>query len=152
MLVTPTAFNTVLWRVLAVSVSVSGDLYHEGFYSLFDKTPQIAFDAYARGNLLAAELSGIEGVPRLRAFTKGFFALRDEAGRVLISDLRMGQEPDYIFTFAVAEKRSAAVPLAVPEQFKGRCDIACGLSWLGKRIWGGAPLPPPPPFCASAAP
>jgi inner membrane protein len=147
LLVTPTAFNTVLWRVVAVS----GDSYHEGFYSLFDKPPQIEFDAYPRGNALAAELSGVEGVQRLKGFTKGFFALREDAGRVLISDLRMGQEPDYIFTFAVAEKRSAAVPLAVPEQLGRRGDIKCSLSWLGQRIVGTA-LPPPVKFCGNSAP
>ena len=124
LLVTPTAFNTVLWPVLAVS----GDSYHEGFYSLLDKTPRVTFDAYPRGKALAAELSDVEGVQRLKGFIKGFFALCDEAGRVLISDLRMGPEPDYTFTFAVAEKRSAAVPLAMPEQFGRRGDIKCSLS------------------------
>ena len=147
LLVTPTAFNTVLWRVLGVS----GDAYHEGFYSLLDKTPQVAFDAYPRGNALAAELSGVEGVQRLKGFTKGFFALREDADRVLISDLRMGHEPDYIFTFAVAEKRSAAVPLAVPEQLGRRGDINCSLSWLGQRIASSA-VPPPVKFCGNSAP
>lgn len=132
LLVTPTAFNTVMWRVLAVS----GDSYHEGFCSLLDKTPQVAFDAYPRGNALAAKLSDVERVQRLKGFTKGFFALRDEAGRVLISDLRMGQEPDYTFTFAVAEKHSAAVPLAMPEQLGRRGDIKCSLS-----CWGSASSP-----------
>jgi inner membrane protein len=145
LLVTPTAFNTVLWRVVAVS----GDSYHEGFYSLFDKTPRIAFDAYPRGNALAADLSVVEGVRRLRGFTQGFFALRETAGRVLISDLRMGQEPNYTFTFAIAEKHSAPVPLAVPEQLGNRGDIGCSLSWLRQRLWG-APLPPPMRFCRKA--
>ena len=146
LLVTPTAFNTVLWRVVAVS----GDAYHEGFYSLLDETQQVTFDAYPRGNALAAELSGVEGVQRLTSFTKGFFALRNEAGRVLISDLRMGQEPDYTFTFAVAEKRSAAVPLAVPEQLGRRGDIRCSLSWLGQRIVESA-VPPPVQLCGNSA-
>ena len=147
LLVTPTAFNTVLWRVVAVS----GDSYHEGFYSLLDKTPQLAFDAYPRGNALAAALSGVAGVQRLTGFAQGFVALREDAGRVLISDLRMGQEPHYIFTFAVAEKRSAAVPLAIPEQLGQRGSIECSLAWLGQRI-ASAAVPPPVRFCASAAP
>jgi inner membrane protein len=149
LLVTPTAFNSVLWRVVAVS----GDSYHEGYYSLFDKndkTPRIAFDAYPRGNALASELQDVDGVQRVRAFSKGLYAMREEAGRVLISDLRMGQEPDYTFTFAVAEKHSAAVPIAVPEMVGGRGDIACSLSWLGTRMWGN-PLPPPVRFCKKAA-
>ena len=146
-LVTPTAFNSMLWRVVAVA----GDAYHEGFYSLLDQAPLVTFDRYARGNALATELQGTDGVQRLQAFSKGFYALREDAGRVLISDLRMGQEPDYTFTFAVAEKRSAAVPLAQPERVGGRGDIACSLSWLGKRIWGD-PLPPPVRFCKNAKP
>ena len=155
LLVTPTPFNSVLWRVVAVS----GDSYHEGFYSLFDKTDktdntdkasQIAFDAYPRGNSLAAEPQGANGVQRLRAFSKGFYALREDSGRVLISDLRMGQEPDYTFTFAVAEKHSVVTPLALPLQLDGRGDVACSLSWLGKRMWG-EPLPPPARFCRKAA-
>ena len=147
LLVTPTAFNSVLWRVVAVA----GDSYHESFYSLLDKAPQVTFDRYPRGNALAAELQGIDGVQRIRAFSKGFYAMREDAGRVLISDLRMGQEPAYTFTFAVAEKRSAAVPLTQPEMVGGRGDIACSLSWLGKRMWG-APLPPPVQFCKNAKP
>jgi inner membrane protein len=147
LLVTPTAFNSLLWRVVAVA----GDSYHEGFYSLLDKAPQVTFDRYPRGNALAAELKGADDVERLRAFSKGFYAMREDAGRVLISDLRMGQEPSYTFTFAVAEKRSPAVPLAQPEMVGGRGDIACSLSWLGTRMWG-TPLPPPVRFCKSAKP
>ena len=147
LLVTPMAFNSVLWR----AVAVAGDAYHEGFYSLLDKAPLVTFDRYARGSALATELQGTDGVQRLRAFSKGFYAMREDAGRVLISDLRMGQEPTYTFTFAVAEKRSAAVPLAQPEMVGGRGDIACSLSWLGKRI-GGALLPPPVRFCKSPKP
>lgn len=81
-------------------------------------------------------MSDVEGVQRLKGFTKGFFALRDEAGRVLISDLRMGPEPDYTFTFAEAEERSAAVPLAMPKQLGRRGNIKCSLS-----CWGSASSP-----------
>ena len=132
-------------------LAVSGDSYHEGFHSLLDKTPQVAFDAYPRGNALAAELSGVEGVRQLQNFTKGFFVLRNDDGRMLISDLRMGQEPDNIFTFAVAEKRSAAVPLVVPEQLRRRGVIKCSLLWLSQRITGTA-VPTPLKFCGNSAP
>ncbi len=147
LLVTPTAFNSLLWRVVAVA----GDSYHEGFYSLLDESPKIAFDRYARGNALATELQGTDSVERIRAFSKGFYALREDAGRVLISDLRMGQEPSYTFTFAVAERRSPAAPMAFPEQLEGRGDIRCALQWLGQRMWG-EPLPPPVSFCRTTPP
>ena len=137
-LVTPTAFNSLLWRVVAVA----GDRYHEGFYSLLDKEPRIAFDGFARGQGLASELQVSEDVQRIVAFSKGFFKLQQDGSRVLITDLRMGQEPAYIFSFVVAERQSALAPLAVPEQVGMRPDIGRVLPWLWRRM-GGEPLPPP---------
>ncbi len=137
-LVTPTAFNSVLWRVVAVQ----GDSYFEGFRSLLDGTPQMSFDRFPRGQAFAVELTGHDGLARIAAFSKGFYKLQEEGGRVLLSDLRMGQEPTYIFTFAIARRASAPVPLPVPEQVGARPDIARGLPWLWRRALGD-PLPPP---------
>ncbi len=138
LLVTPTAFNTVLWRVLAVS----GAHYHEGFYALRDAQPHIHFDRFERGAGLAAQVQGIDGVQRVAAFSKGFYRLREDGERVLVSDLRMGQEPTYLFTFAVAERRSPLAPMRPTEQVGLRPDIARGLPWLWRRALG-EPLPPP---------
>lgn len=137
-LVTPSAFNTVLWRVVAVS----GDAYFEGFRSLLDDTPAMQFDRFPRGTALAAELPGHDGLRRIAAFSKGFYKLQQDGDRVLLSDLRMGQEPAYIFTFVIAKRASAPVPLAVPEQIGARPDLARGLPWLWRRALG-EPLPPP---------
>jgi inner membrane protein len=138
MLVTPTAFNSLLWRV----VVLAGDHYHEGFYSLLDAEPRIHFDRFERGNALAREVQGIDGVQRIVAFSKGFYKLQQEGARVLISDLRMGQEPAYNFTFAVAERHSPPAPLIPSEQVGTRPDIERGLPWLWRRMWG-EPIPPP---------
>ena len=137
-LVVATPFNTLLWRVVAIA----GDSYHEGFYSLLDASPQIGFDRFARGNALAAEVQAIDGVRRIRDFSKGFYALRQNGSRVVISDLRMGQEPTYTFAFAVAERHSAAVPLLTPVPVGGRPDIDRALDWLWRRALGQR-LPPP---------
>jgi inner membrane protein len=137
-LVTPTAFNSVLWRVLAIS----GEHYHEGFYSLLDAQPRVHFDRFPRGADLQAEVMAIDGISRLAAFSKGFFKLKQDGSRVLMSDLRMGQEPNYIFTFAVAERHSTSVPLAVPEQVGAFIDIKRVLPWLWRRALGER-LPPP---------
>ena len=132
LLVTPTPFNTVLWRVVAVA----GDDYHEGFYSLLDARPQITFDRFPRGMALATELQHIDGVQRLVAFTQGFYKLEQRGSRLLITDLRMGQEPNYTFTFAVAERNSQPVALAQPEQIKMPLDIPRSLAWLWRRALG----------------
>lgn len=144
-LVTPTAFNTVLWRVVAID----GAHFHEGFRSWLDDGPDMHFDRFERGTALAADIGAIDGVQRIQAFSKGFWALWEEAGeaggkggRLGITDLRMGQEPVYIFRFAVAERHSAAAPLPVSEQVGRRPDIRTGLTWLWRRA-AGHPLPPP---------
>jgi inner membrane protein len=138
LLVTPTAFNSLLWRIVAMS----GDRYHEGFYSLLDGQRRVSFDPFERGGALAAELQGIDGVRRVAAFSKGFYKLQADGDRVLLSDLRMGQEPAYIFTFVVAQRRSAAVPVSPPVQLGARLDLGRGLPWLWHRALG-EPLPPP---------
>jgi inner membrane protein len=137
-LVVPTTFNSVLWRVVAMQEAH----YHEGFYSLRDASPQIHFDRFDRGAALTPEVQGIDGVQRLMAFSKGFYKLKDDNGRVLIADLRMGQEPAYVFSFAVAERHSAARPLPKPEAAGRRPDIERALPWLWRRM-GGDPVPPP---------
>jgi inner membrane protein len=55
LLVTPTAFNTVLWRVVAIRDDGS---YEEGFYSLFDQGRRL-------------RLQRIEGSPPLRDALRG---------------------------------------------------------------------------------
>ncbi len=141
LLVTPTALNSVLWRVVAMS----GESYHEGFYSLLDADKRIAFDRFARGNALNAEIAGIDGARRSAAFSKGFYKVHeDAAGRLRIADLRMGMEPTYSFDFAVAERQpgGAAKPLAIPFQLGGRPDVPTVLAWQWERALGRQ-VPPP---------
>lgn len=137
-LVTPTAFNSVLWRVVAIE----GAHYHEGFRSLLDEAPTMTFDRFDRGTALAAALPGHDGLQRIQLFSRGFWAMWERDGKVGITDLRMGQEPAYIFRFALAERRSPPVPLATPQQLGSRPDLQRGLAWLWRRA-SGEPVPPP---------
>ncbi|MGI4777005.1 MAG: hypothetical protein ACRYGA_02610 [Janthinobacterium lividum] len=138
-LVTPTALDSVLWRVVAMSK----DGYREGFHSLLDGRAHIAFDRFDRGTTLHAEIVGIEGARRIAAFSKGFYKVKEDAtGRVRIVDLRMGMEPVYSFDFAVAERQAVAlVPVAPAVMLGGRPDVASVLSWQWRRALGD-PLPP----------
>jgi inner membrane protein len=142
LLVTPTPFNTLLWRVVAVD----GAHYHEGFRSMLDAGPAMHFDRFERGSALTAELQGIDGVRRLQAFSRGFWALWEqgsgEGSSLGITDLRMGQEPHYSFRFAVAERHSPPRALPVAVQLGSRPDLGRGLAWLWRRALG-TPLPPP---------
>jgi inner membrane protein len=144
LLVTPAPFNTVLWRIVAVDVA--GSAYREGFYSLLDApapaAERIHFDRFERGNALATELARVEGVQRIKRFSDGLWAMSERDGRIRISDLRMGQEPGYVFAFEVAERQSAPVPLQPSVAVGGRGDAGAAMAWLWRRI-GGEKLPPP---------
>ncbi len=136
LLVTPTAFNTVLWRVVAITP----DGYAEGFHSLLDPGTTVSFQTFPRGRELASELQGIWGVSRMAWFTRGFYALDEREGRAVVTDLRMGQEPSYVFAFAVAQRGSAfqAIP---PEAAGDRGQAGKLLAWTWKRIWDPQVLP-----------
>jgi len=94
-LVQPTPFNTILWRVLVMEEGA----YKVGYYSLFDKTNNIEFETFEnRNNFLPDNWAS----NRLQWFTKGFYGVRAEGDAIVLSDLRMGLEPaDYVFQFVV---------------------------------------------------
>jgi inner membrane protein len=132
-LVVPTPFNTVLWRVLVID----GDSYLEGFYSLLDRDRDIGFSRHPRGQDIYELSKDNWYVSRIAWFSHGFFRMRREGETLLISDLRMGQEPSYTFTFMIpgstsGEDPQAAKPTLVPQ----RLDFHASLSWLWKRLLG----------------
>jgi inner membrane protein len=139
-LVTPTAFNTVLWRV----VLMRPDGYEEGFYSLLDGGRPVRYTAYAHDRALFEQVRGLDAVARIAEFSRGFFRVDERDGVVRITDLRMGQEPAYVFSFAVARRGSAPQPMIPPQQVGGRgdIDVPAALRWLWRRM-GGEDIDPP---------
>lgn len=138
LLVTPTAFNTLLWRVVAVTPQG----YLEGFTSLLDRNRTIAFDSFPRGEALYAQLRGNPYVDHIARFSRGFFKMSEQNGRAVITDLRMGQEPRYTFNFVVAQRQSPNFAPVLPTSFSQRPDLDTGLPWLWRRALGEK-LPPP---------
>lgn len=141
-LVTPTPFNTVLWRV----VSMAPDGYHEGFVSLLDRDepgrPRVEFDRFPSATHWLPALRDHEPVARLTRFTHGFYKLDERDGHVRITDLRMGQEPFYTFTFDVAKVQGASVQPSPPVLERARPPVGPALEWLQRRI-PGERVPPP---------
>ncbi len=145
-LVTPTPFNTILWRV----VVMRGDRYEEGFYSLLDRERKIRFDAFPNDVALFQQLRLEWAVARMAWFTKGFFSMQERDGRAILTDLRMGQEPYYAFSFVVAQRQSPTFA-AVPAQNIGRRgDVGMGIAWVWTRLQGHD-VPPPRSSAAGAS-
>lgn len=136
--VTPTPFNTVAWRI----VVMRDDGHAEGFYSFFDADRHIEFDTFASQRTLAPQLGDNPALQRMAWFTHGFYSLRDVDGRAILADLRMGQEPGYVFQFALARRDGARWQTIQPEPVGYRGDIARALPWLWARI-KGHDVPPP---------
>jgi inner membrane protein len=138
LLVTPTAFNTLLWRVVATTPTH----YHEGFYALLDEGAEPQWEAFDRGSALLAAYANNAAFQRLNTFAKGLVAMRAVDGRAQMSDLRMGQTLTYTFTFDIGP---AAGPSPEPQPALsrgGRVDVGRALPWLWARLRGQV-LPPP---------
>jgi inner membrane protein len=130
LLTTPTAFNTLLWRVVAMD----GDGYAEGYYSLLDGSREIRMTRYPTNGHL---LKGIEAhwpVQRLQWFTHGYYAVQQTGGGIVMTDLRMGMEPDYTFRFRVA---AVGNPHPVPDSGSRVKEPrnTKALAWIWQRIW-----------------
>ena len=131
LLVTPTPFNTILWRLVAITPQA----YHEGFYSLMDEQPTVRWTAYPRGTELVVPDQRAESVARLAAFSHGFYSLAAMPnGHLRITDLRMGQEPRYVFSFDLGPPN--AVNTTPARQISQRPEIGPALRWLWDRLRG----------------
>lgn len=95
LLVTPTAFNTLQWRI----VVMTPESYLEGFYSLLSPFKPLVLSTHARGWELYQQYSANRYVQRVAWFSRGFFAMKRVDNRVEITDLRIGEESPYPFTF-----------------------------------------------------
>lgn len=95
-LVAPSPFS-LLWRI----VSMDGDSYHEGFYSLLDTDLDISFSTHKANRALIDEQLYHWPVARIDWFTGGMIAAEIEDDKLIINDLRMGVEASYVFRFLV---------------------------------------------------
>ncbi|WP_058959633.1 metal-dependent hydrolase [Type-E symbiont of Plautia stali] len=108
-LVTPTAFNTLVWR----TVIMTPDRYGEAYWSLLSPDRALEIHWHPRHPQLFDAFKGDWYAERVAWFSHGFYAMRQQGEETLISDLRMGEAPNYTFTFNLG---SAHVPEPAPER------------------------------------
>ena len=75
----------------------------EGERSLIADRLGMSFRHYASDHAALQRLSEIPSVRRLHWFTHGFLKAEQHDRHLVLSDLRTGAEPDYVFRYAVAE-------------------------------------------------
>jgi inner membrane protein len=83
---------------------MTDDGYLEGFDSLVIDEGTMQFTAHASEKNAIDDAGDIWAVNRLRWFSQGFVKAHIDNGRLVISDLRMGQEPTYVFSHVVAAR------------------------------------------------
>jgi inner membrane protein len=110
----PTPFDTLLWRV----AGVNGDGYFEGLWSLIRPEKGLTLMHHKHRPDLLAGIEQEPAVQRLRWFTKGLYRVVPAGHGVVISDLRMGVDPDYVFAFRVAEIGNPHPRPIVPERVR----------------------------------
>jgi inner membrane protein len=127
----PAPLTTLRWRVVAMTP----EGFVEGERTPFDAGP-MSFHAY-RSDVAALDAArGIPAVARLLWFDHGFAKAEVRDGTLVLSDLRMGQEPDYSFNFAVARYENGRwIALDPPRQPKFEWKIRRGWGDLWNRIW-----------------
>ena len=114
----PTPLNSVLWRVIVLT----DDGYLEGFDSLLIDEGDMEFTAYRSDTGAMAEAADLWAVKRLRWFADDFVTADVVDDRLIISDLRMGQSPHFVFRHVVAERGNPHWKPVPTEQV--RLDIA----------------------------
>ncbi len=139
LLVTATPFNTLLWRLLVIE----DEVYWEGYYSLLDATPHIRWQSYPRGGALLKQWQSQPQVARLTWFSHGFVSIKQlDNQHLVLSDLRMGMEPGYSFSFLIPLPNSLAVAdVNAPSQVQASAITQLDMprdtrafSWLYQRI------------------
>ena len=127
---TPAPFNTVLWRV----VVMTADGYLEGYDSLLVNQRPINFKSFPSKNHLLDSAGDIWAVQRLRWFARDFNKVDVWDSRLVLTDLRMGGEPNYVFSHIVAEGVNPNWREIPTQQVMGRFSRS-DLDTLRRKLW-----------------
>ena len=98
---TPTPFNTLMWRI----VVMGPESYEEGYYH-FLRSDSMSFNRTDRGERLFEQAKHIRDLQQLEWFADGFNRADRIADKLVITDLRMGFEGNYVFQHPVAEMKA----------------------------------------------
>ena len=135
---TPTPFNTLFWKVIALE----GDRYINLYLPVFGDREEVTAYIHPRGLNHLSCAGDNAGLEKLAAFNGGYFRADLEDGKVVISDLRMGLTPNYVFRFAVAEQTPEGSVEIAPERWRSARSTEGDLDWLIANLTGEPTLRP----------
>ena len=125
MLATPTPFNSLLWRVIAVD----GDRYLNLYVPMLGGADAVTAYAHPLGPGPDC-LAGIPVAGRLGRFAHGFVRAEHDGDAWRVADLRMGLTPNYVFRFEVAEAAEGLPAAVPPRRVRGARSADGDIDWL----------------------
>ena len=127
----PMPFNTLLWRVVAMTP----DGFVEGERSLVADRGPMRFTHHRSDVEALAAARSIPSGARLLWFNHHFAKAEVRDGQLVLSDLRMGAEPDYSFRFVVARRDGNRWHETPPQQLRWPWQARRRLGDMWARIW-----------------
>jgi inner membrane protein len=139
LIATATPFNSLLWKAIAID----GDRYLNLYIPLFGGDESITSYVHSRGSDPSGCMDDRNSLGKLARFTKGFYRVDRVGGEVIVSDLRMGMTPEYVFQFAIASQGALGLEAIFPRRLGGtsrggREDV----DWLFANLSGDYALRP----------
>ena len=126
----PMPFNSLLWRGLAVD----GERYVNVYVSLLDGDAPAPLHPHPRNLDLAEALPDQWPVERVAWFSHSFYSMNRDGDDILVTDLRMGVDPNFVFTFRVAAFNGDTAEMLPPVRASRGNDWS-QLGWLWRRIF-----------------
>ena len=127
----PMPFNLLLWRVVAMTP----DGFVEGQRSLVADRGPMRFERFASDVRALEDVRDYRAVQRLAWFNRGFMKAHEHDGALVLSDLRMGLEPDYSFRYAVARREGGQWREIQVEQLRWPWEARSRLKTMWRRMW-----------------
>lgn len=126
-------FNTVVWKVIALEE----DRYHNLYLSFLDGDSPPRIYTHPRNPDLVACLGETPAYRKLDWFSRGYNRADLKEDKIVVSDLRMGLTPGYVFQFAIAEVSGTGLKVMPPERDLSERRIESeDWAWLQARLLG----------------
>ena len=138
MIATAGPFNTIFWKATAIE----GDRYYNLYVPLLGDTDSITAYSHPRGTRTAGCLDDAQSLRKLADFSGGFYRVDREDGKLVVSDLRMGLTPAYVFRFAIAEETADGLKAIFPERRRSDRASDSDIDWLIANLSGDYVLRP----------
>ena len=144
--ITPTAFNTLFWRGIAITGkddgNAVGDRYLNLYIPILGDDAAVAVHSHDRGTSLPFCLDSLPPARDVLAFSGGFARFERRGEDLMVADLRMGIEPSYAFDFAVARWDGRVFTPIEPRRVRLPRMREGDLAWLLAGMRGNPPVRP----------